>query len=48
MIVKIGRIMSPSMLDMMVGLVWQKEKLTNASFTEIHFWTETLGEYLVN
>ena len=29
-------------------LVWQDEKLVSASFTRIHFWTETAGGYLVD
>ena len=36
------------MIEMMVELVWQKEILASASFTEIYFWTETIEGYLVD
>ena len=36
------------MLEMMVELVWQDEKLFSASFTRIQFWTETSEECLVD
>ena len=28
------------MIEMMVGLFWQKEKLVSASFGETQFWTQ--------
>ena len=34
------------MIDIMVGLFWQTEKLVSASFGEIQFWTQTWGIYL--
>ena len=36
------------MLEMMVELVWQDEKLSSASFTRIQFWTETSEKCLVD
>ena len=45
---KLGRVGSLQMLEMMVELVWQDEKLSSASFTRIQFWTETSEECLVD
>ena len=36
------------MIEMVVKLVWQYEKLASASFTRIQCWTETLEECLVD
>ena len=36
------------MIEMMVELVWQDEKLASASFTRIQFWIETSKECLVD
>ena len=36
------------MIEMVVELVWQDEKLASASFTRIQFWTETSEECLVD
>ena len=36
------------MIEMVVELVWQDEKLSSASFTRIQFWTETLVACLVD
>ena len=36
------------MIEMVVKLVWQYEKLASASFTRIQFWTEMLEECLVD
>ena len=36
------------MANMVVELVWQKEKLDSASFRKIQFWTEPTGRYLVD
>jgi hypothetical protein len=35
-------------INMMVGLDGQKEKLASATFARIHFWTEATEEYLVD
>ena len=45
--VKITWMMLHCMIDMMVWFVWHKEKLSNASLEEFHFWTENVEEYLV-
>ena len=45
---KLGRVGSPQMIEMMVELVWQDEKLASASFTRIQFCTESLEECLVD
>ena len=34
------------MLEMVVELVWQKEKLASTSFGENQFWTQSWGIYL--
>ena len=36
------------MIEMMVELDWQGEKLVSASFTRIQFWTETSVACLVD
>jgi hypothetical protein len=36
------------MIEMVVKLVWHKEKFVNASFENIHFWTEYVGDHLVD
>ena len=36
------------MIEMMVELVWKKEKVHNASFRGIQFWTKISGNYLVD
>ena len=36
------------MIEMMVELVWQDEKLASASFTRIQFWSKTSEECLVD
>ena len=36
------------MIEVMVELVWQNEKLASASFTRIQFWTETSVACLVD
>ena len=36
------------MIEIMVELDWQEEKLVSASFTRIQFWTETSDEGLVD
>ena len=36
------------MIEMVVELVWQDEKLASASFTRIQFWTETSVACLVD
>ena len=36
------------MMEMVVKLVLQDEKLASASFTRIQFWTETSEECLVD
>ena len=36
------------MIEIMVELDWQEEKLVSASFTRIQFWTETWEECLVD
>ena len=36
------------MIEMVVKLVFQDEKLASASFTRIQFWTETSKECLVD
>ena len=45
---KIGRKLSPCMIEMVVKLFCEKRKLANASFTEIQFWTETSEGFLVD
>ena len=45
---KLGRVGSPLMIEMMVELVWQGEKLDSASFTRIQSWTETSEACLVD
>ena len=45
---KIGRMVSLWMVEMVVELVGQTEKLASASFTRIQFWTETWRIYLVS
>jgi hypothetical protein len=46
--VKIGRVVSPSMVDKVVYLDEPEEKHDSASFGEIQFWRETVGNNLVN
>ena len=45
---KLARLGSLQVLEMMVELVWQDEKLSSASFTRIQFWTETSEKCLVD
>jgi len=46
--VKIGRMMSHWMIEMMVLLDGQNEKLDSASFGESQFWTENTEDILVD
>jgi hypothetical protein len=43
-----GRMVSHYMVEMIVWLVWQKEKPASASFDEFLFWTETSDGFLVD
>ena len=36
------------MIELIVELFWQDEKLASASFSRIQFWTETSEEVLVD
>ena len=45
---KFGKMRSLWMLEMLVELVCQDEKLASASFTRIQFWTETSMACLVD
>jgi hypothetical protein len=36
------------MVEILVELICQKRKLSNASLEEIHFWTENAETYLVD
>jgi hypothetical protein len=46
--VKVGSVVSPYMVKMLVKLFCGKRKVSNASLEEFQFWTESSEEYLVD